>query len=259
MEPTEWELELAELAKTRPRGSEGGITVESRPVSPSTVTYTRTRRVAVSRSVLRQHRIVTASEEGPLTDAYKILRTQVLHRLRENRWTVLGVTSAGKQEGKTTVAANLGISLANEGNQTVLLVDGDLRAPRVHSMFGLKEGRGLVDHLLDGAPVEQLLVNPDISRFVLLPGGRPVSGSAELLTAPRMLALAEELKHRYPARLVLFDLPPLLDTADALAFSPHVDAMLLVIDAGRTQAEQLERAVQLLNGTPVVGTVLNKG
>jgi capsular exopolysaccharide synthesis family protein len=194
-----------------------------------------------------------------LTDAYKILRTQVLHRVRENRWNVLGVTSAGKQEGKTTVAINLGISLAMEGNQTVLLVDTDLRAPRAHHAFGLKEGRGLVDYLLDGVPVDNLLVNPDIDRFVLLPGGRAVTGSTELLTSPRMLALAKELKHRYPSRLVLFDLPPLLDAADALAFSPHLDAMLLVIDAGRTQAEQLEQAVRLLKGTPIIGTVLNKG
>lgn len=256
MEPTEWELELAELAKARPNGR--GTAITEPPTLPAAITYKQTRRVAVSRAVWRRHRVV-AVEEGPLADPYKILRTQVLHRLRENRWNVLGVTSAGKQEGKTTVAINLGISLAMEGNQTVLLVDADLRAPRVHSAFGLQNGRGLVDYLLDGIPVENLLVNPDIRQFVLLPGGRRVTSSTELLTSPRMLALTKELKHRYPTRLVLFDLPPLLDAADALAFSPHVDAMLLVIDAWRTQAEDLGRAVQLLQGTPILGTVLNKG
>lgn len=259
MEPTEWERELAELAKTRPNGSGTGITLEPHAGAPAAIAYSRTRRVGTSRSVLRQHRIVAASEEGALTDAYKILRTQVLHRMRENRWNVLGVTSAGKQEGKTTVAINLAISLAMEGNQTVLLVDADLRAPRVHRAFGFTEGRGLVDYLLDGVPVDTLLVNPDISRFVLLPGGRPVNSSAELLASPRMLALAKELKHRDASRLVLFDLPPVLDAADALAFSPHLDAMLLIIDAGRTQAEHLERALQVLKGTPIIGTVLNKG
>jgi Mrp family chromosome partitioning ATPase len=117
----------------------------------------------------------------------------------------------------------------------------------------------LVDYLLDGTPVEDLLVHPGIGRFLLLPAGRGVLGSSELLTSPRMLALVKELKQRYQSRIVLFDLPPLLDAADALAFSPYTDAILLVIEAGRTQAEQIERALQLLKGTPIIGTVLNKG
>lgn len=258
MKPTELELELAEPAKARPNGSAAGM-IDAKDAAASSIVYSQTRRVPISRSLLRQHRVVAALEEGPLTDAYKILRTQVLHRMRENGWNVIGVTSPGKQEGKTTIAVNLAISLAMEGNQTVLLVDGDLRAPRVHRVFGIESGRGLVDYLLDAIPIENLLVNPDIDRFVVLPGGRGVLGSTELLTSPRMLALVSEMKHRYPSRIVLFDLPPLLDAADALAFSPHTDTVLLVIQAGRTQEEQLERAISLLKGTPILGTVLNSG
>ena len=260
MDPTdELALELAKLTGRPPNGSGNGFPEAETVPAPMPILYGQGRLVKVSRTLLRQNRVVTASEEGPSTDAYKILRTQVLHRLRENGWNVLGVTSPGKQEGKTTIAVNLGISLAMEGNQTVLLVDADLRMPNVHRIFGLEGAQGLVDHLLDGAPIEDVLVNPDINRFLVLPGGRGVPGSAELLTSPRMLALAKELKHRYPSRLVLFDLPPLLDAADALAFSPHVDAILLVIEGGRTQTEQIERALHLLKGTPIIGTVLNKG
>jgi capsular exopolysaccharide synthesis family protein len=202
---------------------------------------------------------MAAYDKGPFVDAYKILRTQVMHRLRENNWNVLGVTSPGHGEGKTLTAVNLAASLAMETSQTVLLVDADLRSPGIHEVFGLDDCPGLADYLLDDAPVEDLLVHPGIGRFVLLPGGRAISNSTETLTSPKMLALVEEFKHRYPARIIIFDLPPLLHTADVLAFSPYTDALLLVVEEGKTTVEELQRALSLVkHSRPVLGTVLNK-
>lgn len=226
---------------------------------PQEIVYRRTRSVEVPLAALRERRIFADLEASPFADAYKILRTQVVHRMRENRWNILGVTSPGRQEGKTVTAVNLAVSMAKEVGQTVLLVDGDLRAPAVGPVFGIEAGKGLVDYLLDDVPIEALLVHPNIGRFVFLPGGRPIPGSSELLTSPKMRALVEELKHRYAARWVLFDLPPLLTSADVLAFSPYLDATLLVVESGRTQAAAVERALQLLKGVPIIGTVLNKG
>jgi Mrp family chromosome partitioning ATPase len=146
-----------------------------------------------------------------------------------------------------------------EAAQTVLLVDADLGHPTVHTMFGIEDCGGMVDYLLDDVPVEHLLIHPGIGRFVVMPGGRPIQNSAEALTSPKMLALVQEFKHRYPSRIVLFDLPPLLDTADVLGFSPYTDALLLVVEERRTAIEDVERALQLVkNSTPVLGTVLNK-
>jgi exopolysaccharide/PEP-CTERM locus tyrosine autokinase len=202
---------------------------------------------------------MAAYDKGPFVDAYKILRTQVMHRLRENNWNVLGVTSPGHGEGKTLTAVNLAVSLAMEMSQTVLLVDADLRSPSIHEVFGLRDCPGLADYLLDNQSVEDLLVHPGIGRFVLLPGGRAISNSTEILTSPKMLALVEEFKNRYPSRIVIFDLPPLLHTADVLAFSPYTDALLFVVEEGKTTAEQLQRALTLVkNSRPVLGTVLNK-
>jgi len=93
---------------------------------------------------------------------------------------------------------------------------------------------------------------------VILPGGRTRANSAEMLNSPKMVRLVEELKTRYSSRIILFDLPPLLSVADTLAFSPYVDAALLVVENGKTQAEDLKRAIGLLQGTNVIGTVLNK-
>ena len=223
------------------------------------IVYTQTRTIDIADEVLRERRVLAGFERGAFLDSYKILRTQVMHRLREHGWNVLGITSPGKQEGKTLTAVNLAISLAMDTTQTVLLVDADLTNPSAHHAFGLEECGGLVDYLLDGIPAEHLLIHPGIGRFVLMPGGRAIQHSAEALTSPKMASLVEEFKHRYPSRIVLFDLPPLLQTADVLAFSPYTDALLLVVEDGKTSREDIERALQLVKGsTPVLGTVLNK-
>ena len=240
-------------ARSQTRKSSGGQAV------PPPILYTRTRSLDIPLSVLRQKRVMAAYDKGPFADAYKILRTQVMHRLRENDWNVLGVTSPGHGEGKTLTAVNLAASLAMETSQTVLLVDADLRSPSIHEVFGLDDCPGLADYLLDDAPVEDLLIHPGIGRFVLLPGGRTISNSTEILTSPKMVALVEEFKHRYPARIIIFDLPPLLHTADVLAFSPYTDALLLVVEEGKTTVEEMQRALALVkNSRPVLGTVLNK-
>ncbi len=231
---------------------------QGQPIPPPIV-YTRTRSLEVPESVLREHRLLAAFERGRFVDAYKILRTQIMHRLREKGWNVLAVTSPADGEGKTLTAINLAISLAMDTTQTVLLVDANLANPRVHEMFGIDGDRGLVDYLFYDTPVEDLLIDPGIGRLVLLPGGRPIQNSAEALTSQKMLALVEEFRTRYPSRVIIFDQPPLLKTADVLAFGPYNDALLLVVEEGRTTLEETERALLLVKGVcPVLGTVLNK-
>jgi capsular exopolysaccharide synthesis family protein len=226
--------------------------------APQAVVYSRTRAVVIQKDVLRLHRILTG-HDSPFADAYKILRTQVLHRLRENGWNMLGITSPRDGAGKTLTSINLAIATATEPTQTVLLVDADLRAPRIHEEFGLEQGPGLTEYLLDARPIEEMLLHPGFGRLIVLPGGRGTEQSAEVLTSPRMTALAKELKHRYASRVVILDLPPVLDRADVLAFSPQLDALLLVVEDGRTSESDLQQALQVLKGSaPILGTVLNK-
>jgi capsular exopolysaccharide synthesis family protein len=179
--------------------------------------------------------------------------------LRENNWNVLGITSPRDGEGKTLTSINLAIALAAEPTQTVLLVDADLRSPHLHEEFGFDTNEGLTEYLLDGRSIEDMLVYPGLGRLIVLPGGRGTDHSAEVLTSPRMSALGKELKHRYASRVVIFDLPPVLDRADALAFTPQLDALLLVVEDGRTTEPDLQHAMQILKGSvPILGTVLNK-
>ena len=222
------------------------------------ITYTKTRAIEVPRSTLREKRIVSGFAPCGFTEVFKILSTRVSHMLREHRWTTLAVTSPGENEGKTLVAINLAISLAMEFQQTALLVEADLRQPSVCDYFGLDASPGLSDYLASNIPIEQLLINPGIPRFVVLPGGTAQLHSSEMLGWRKMRDLVEELKARYASRIVVFDLPPLLAAADVIAFAPHIEAALLVVEEGKTERDEIRRAAELLSSTHLIGTVLNK-
>ncbi|MHB8622307.1 MAG: CpsD/CapB family tyrosine-protein kinase [Sulfuricaulis sp.] len=240
-------------------GSSGPAPASASATKPKHIAYTHTRTVEVATDLLREKRIISGVEQGSFTEAYKILRTQVLQRLKENGWNSVAITSPGLNAGKTSTAINLAISLAMEVDYTVLLVDADLRHPSIQDYFGLSTEKGLSEYLTDDEPLDGLLIHPaTIPRFIVLPGGKPLINSSEMLNSPKMVRLVEELKTRYPSRIVIFDLPPLLNAADALVFSPYVDAALLVIEEGKTEAEDAKRAVGLLQGTHFLGTVLNK-
>jgi capsular exopolysaccharide synthesis family protein len=222
------------------------------------IVYTHTRVVQIPQEHLRDHRVVAALHDEPIADAYRILRTAVLQRMRAHGWSSLAITSPADGAGKTLTAVNLAISLAREVNHTVLLADLDLRRPRLHSYFSDRPVPGISDYLLDGMPLGNILLNPGIDRLVVLPGREPIPHSSEILSAPRMVELAKELQTRYPERIVIYDMPPVLACDDVMAFGPNVDAVLLVVEEGGTAKEELKRALEVLEGMNVIGTVLNK-
>jgi capsular exopolysaccharide synthesis family protein len=168
------------------------------------------------------------------------------------------VTSAGRGEGKTLTAINLALAISQEVNETALLVEADLREPSIQRFFGLRSEQGLTDHLLGDVPLSNLLINPEVERFVFLTAGQRVPNAAEILASPKMRELVSELKNRYSDRYVVFDLPPLFGYADPLIFSDHVDGILLVVEAYKTTTDHLKRAMDLLEGKNVIGAVLNK-
>ncbi|MCZ6659747.1 MAG: CpsD/CapB family tyrosine-protein kinase [Gammaproteobacteria bacterium] len=236
------------------------LSTTATPPPQSGIVYTQTRMIQVAPEIVRKNRVIAGiADDDPATStAYKMLRTQVLQQLRQNGWHTLAITSPVADEGKTLTAVNLAISLAMEVTHTVLLVDSELRRPSIHKCFGFTPERGLTDYLLEETPLPEILVHPGIERLVLLPGGKPVNNPSEMLSSPRMGKLVDELKSRYPKRIVLFDLPPMLLADDALAFSPYVDAFLVVVEDGKTQREEITRTLDMLQGSNVLGTILNK-
>ena len=179
--------------------------------------------------------------------------------MEENRWCSLAILSPSGNDGKTTTAINLAVSLANDHRHTVLLVDLDLKRPTIAEKLGIAPERGTNDLLQGGARVEDCLYHPKgFDRLVVLPARAPMRNSSEALAGPRGRELVAELRGRYPDRIILFDLPPVLGADDALAFAPLVECGLVVVAEGSTARDDLLRCMELLRKTPIVGTVLNR-
>ncbi|ADE16372.1 tyrosine-protein kinase [Nitrosococcus halophilus Nc 4] len=222
------------------------------------VNYDQIRTETVSEQHLHERRIISGLCDTEQVNSYKMLRTAVLQRLQKNGWNTFGVTSSIAGEGKTRTAINLSISLAMEGNHTVLLVDADLQRPAIHKYFGYALEKGLNDYLVGDTPIKDTLIHVAIGNLVTLPVRKPLQNSSGYLRSPKMATLVEEAKTRYSSRIVVFDLPPLLSTDDVIAFSPLLDSILLVIEDGAVTHEELARSAELLKDTNLLGTVLNK-
>lgn len=206
---------------------------------------------------MNKERLVADSFGHPASDIYGLLRTQVLQRMRKHGMSTLAVTGPDLGSGVTTSAANLAIAIALDVNQTVLLVDLNLRSPAIHDKFGFQPRAGIDDYLKGEAGLKDCLVNPGIPRLIVLPARMARGDTAEVISSPRMTALAKELQSRYADRIIIYDTPPLLTSSDTLGFLPHVDAVLLVARSGRTTKAELDRSALLLGNKAIVGTLLN--
>ena len=229
------------------------------------IAYTRTKVLDIDTRKLKKNKIFSHIKEDRMTDQINILRTQLLHKLEEINGNTLMVTSAHPGEGKTFTSINLGISIAQELSRSVLLVDCDLRQPEVNhfdfasDFFGVEIKQGLSDYLLGQVDLEDILLNPGIDKLTILPGGKSILNSAELLVSPRMKMLVKEVKARYGKdRIVIFDSPSILTISDPLAFARFVDGILLVVETKKSTREDIKKVMNLLKDRVILGTVLNK-
>ena len=192
-------------------------------------------------------------------EAFRNLRTSLIWSDGGDALKTLVVTSAAPGEGKTLTAANLAVTLAYDG-LNVLLVDCDIRRPRVHGLFHLPRAPGLMEMLTShdkpGGPPPAIR-QTTIARLSVLPCGALPMNAANLLSSTRMRILLEELKQQFD--IIVLDTPPVLATADAGIVGSLTDGVLLVVRAGATDRNAAQRAYQQLAnvGARVVGTVLN--
>jgi len=229
------------------------------------INYSETKIKKIDDSILQKGKVISLFHEMEKVDQIKTLRTQILNNLNEVGGNSLLVTSSNPYEGKTFTAINLGVSIAQELDRTVLLIDADLRKhSRDHKdfatdFFGTDMTEGLSNYLMGQAEITDILINPGIERLVLLPAGRPLPNSTELLGSPRMVMLVNDIKSRYADdRIIIFDCSSLLSCADPLVLTRYVDGILFIVEEERTTADDLQKSMELLKNKPVLGTVFNK-
>lgn len=222
------------------------------------ITYTQTKVVEVSEQHLADKRVIASQYSNAQSGVFRMLRTQVLQKMREKSWQTLAITSPTAGEGKSLVSSNLAVAMAMESNQTVLLVDLDLRNPRLNDYFSLDVKLGLKDYLEGDIDLTDVLINPGVKGLVILPGKGRAENSAELLSSKKMSRLVADLKARYNSRMIIFDTPPILQTDDVLLASKYIDSTLLVLEDGKNKESEIVKSLQLLEGTHLIGSVLNK-
>lgn len=222
------------------------------------VSYNQTRIVKLQPSHLAKNHIVAFNKNDASGVNFDLLRTMVLQKMEEMGWRTLAITSPTPESGKTVVAINLAMSIAQQTNKTAMLVDFDLRRPKVGNYLGIPMEKSLND-LLDGtAELQEVLVNPDLPRLVVLPTRSAMKQSAEILSSNRISNLIKELRERYKSRIVIFDLPPVLVIDDTLALLPQVDCILMVVANGMSTKQEIEDSLRLVPPGKLIGTILNK-
>jgi protein-tyrosine kinase len=221
------------------------------------IRHTKIQRDLIDPNALQNNRVIMGGDD-PRADIFRVLRTNVLRQLRQNDWNSFAVTSATPGAGKTFIAVNLAIAIAMEEDQNVLLVDADLKCPNVVQYLGLQFDFGLIDCLTSEFSLYDACINPGFERLAVLPGRNSPKNSSELISSRRMLNLIKEIKSRYKAGIIIFDLPPLFAADNALLLMPYVDAAILVVEDGKNTADELHHSMHILEQTNLLGLVVNK-
>ena len=194
-----------------------------------------------------------------VADSFRTVLASIIFGEATERKRVLVITSASPGEGKTTAAANLAITLANM-NRRVLLIDGDIRSPRIHDIFGLDNSMGITD-LLRKTPADDsfdsLIRRTASENLYVLTSGPAIQAGADLLFSRAMPALIARCRERFD--MVIIDAPPVLSMPDARVLARTADAAVLIARAGRTTRPAVQAAFRRLvdDHTPVLGIILN--
>lgn len=194
---------------------------------------------------------------SPAAEAYRALRLNLQFAALDKRLQTVMLSSPGAGEGKSTVLANLAVTLA-QIEQRVIMVDCDLRRPQLHTLFRLPNEAGLTTMMLEEQALQQPpLQETAVERLRLLASGPLPPRPADLIGSQRMDAAIARLREE--ADMLLFDAPPIMAAADAVVLASKVDAVLLVVNAGQTKRDHVQRAVEQLSrvNARLVGAVLN--
>ncbi len=200
--------------------------------------------------------VVHSHPNSVVAEACRVIRTNLLFLSPDEPFQTIMVASSDPREGKTTVAISLAITLAQSGKR-VLLVDTDLRRPRVHKAFGVRPPVGITSVLVNEATLEEAVMETDIENLQVLACGPIPPNPAELLHSNRFQDLLDQLKEKYDR--IVFDTPPVGAVTDALVIGPQLDGTILVTRARKTVRARARSVLSQLRslGTRIAGVVLN--
>jgi len=202
--------------------------------------------------------LVTGLEPQSIeAEQFRLLKNNILFPEKGNPPKSIMITSFSPSEGKSFVAANLAISIAQNIDEYVLLLDCDLRSPSIQPMFGLEGNPGLSEYLSKGKPLSSLLVKTFLDKLTILPAGEIPTNPSELLSSDRMKKLIREIKLRYSDRYIIFDTPPPHLTSETNAIARQVDGIVIVIKQGQTRKKDVLDLIDIYGKEKILGVVYN--
>lgn len=203
--------------------------------------------------------LVTATKpHSPASEQFRLLKNNILFPEKGIPPKTIMVTSASPHEGKSFVAANLAVSIAQSIDEYVLLMDCDLRSPTIHTLFGYDDkGQGLSDYLANSIPLSSVLKKTSVNKLTLLTAGQIPSNPSELLSSDQMRRLLHEVKLRYNDRYVIIDTPPPYMTSETNAIARFIDGIILVIRHGKTRTKEVADILDIYGREKVLGVVTN--
>lgn len=257
---TPFHLKVPELAVI-PASQSVAVTTTNRPLKPKQRSILLSESDVETPAEERVELITWQDSNSLLAESFRGAIASILLSANGNRPRVLLVTSAGRGEGKSTTVSNLGISLA-EIDQKILLIDADMRKPRLHCLFDLSNTWGLSDLLrektdLTNSPIEALARPTQVANLWVLPSGPGTLSISNLLYSERMAELLRRFQSEF--QTILIDTPPMLAISDARVLGRLADGAILVVRAGQTTRDAALMAKERLgeDGIPVLGTILN--
>ncbi len=197
------------------------------------------------------------ADESPAGTEFRRLHVRLLREAAGHPLRTIQVTSARRQEGKSTTSAHLALAMARHTSCPVVLADCDLRKPRVHDLYGLPQARGMTDFMRGILPLKAVIKDTPQANLKAITSGRVISGPSKLFVADVIRQALAQISEQFD--LVIIDSPPLLPVSDPLLLAPEVDGVLLVVLAGKTPRQVVRRARDLLASVEanVLGVVVN--
>ena len=207
--------------------------------------------------VTNENLVTITQPYSPIAEEYRKLKSMILRETKTNFLNTIMITSAIDGEGKSVTAINLAVTLAQAIDHSILLIDCDLRKPRIHEYLGIEYEYGLSDYLTSDIDISEVMIKTGIGKLVLIPAGSSVDNPLELLSSEKMKALIKEVKQRYVDRYVIIDTPPVLSFAESITIGANVDGVVFVVKDSRAQKKMIEDALNLLRGMNLLGIVFN--
>jgi len=195
---------------------------------------------------------------SPVSEEYKKLKSRIVDlTTKEFFKNTLAVTSSVSDEGKSITAVNLAVSLSQDYDRAVILIDADLRRPSLHTYLNRTPGKGLSDCLAGGIDPDAALMSIGSNKLSFMPAGRKIDDPVEFFSSHKMQAFMQDLKARYADRYIIVDTPPVLLFAETKKISAFADGTILVVREGQATLENITEAIDILKGSNVMGIVYN--